>query len=277
MKVVMAGYSKTGTKSMAAALRLLGYKVYDFMDHFWYHYEDWMKIMERQSTVEDFRRMYQDVDALTGCPAFAFWEEILKAFPDAKVTSQNTLFAGIQTSTFAEVFVFKIKFISGCSDDSRGGKLVPEHCRPGEGAGELLQVPTHANSHTDWEKILQVLQGSRMRRKTNYWCTASRRDGDRYVLSLARTFLACPSHTPTLEESTSKILWKCIRPSTGWSESGGGFSSSSPRWDSTRATRSTAMAGWGKPPISSLTLHEEDFLVFISLFLKTASIHFVHG
>ncbi|XP_076812340.1 uncharacterized protein LOC143459192 isoform X2 [Clavelina lepadiformis] len=85
MKVVMAGYSKTGTKSMAAALRLLGYKVYDFMDHFWYHYEDWMKIMERQSTVEDFRRMYQDVDALTGCPAFAFWEEILKAFPDAKV------------------------------------------------------------------------------------------------------------------------------------------------------------------------------------------------
>ena len=34
MKVIVAGFSKTGTKSMCAALRELGYKVYDVEEHF---------------------------------------------------------------------------------------------------------------------------------------------------------------------------------------------------------------------------------------------------
>ncbi|CAK8690871.1 uncharacterized protein LOC143450106 [Clavelina lepadiformis] len=85
MKVILAGYSKTGTKSIAAALRQLGYQVYDFMDHFWYHYDDWIRIMQKGPNVEDFQRMYKDVDALTGAPIYIFWEEIHKAFPDAKI------------------------------------------------------------------------------------------------------------------------------------------------------------------------------------------------
>ncbi|XP_076807209.1 uncharacterized protein LOC143450517 [Clavelina lepadiformis] len=85
MKVILAGYSKTGTKSIAAALRQLGYQVYDFMDHFWYHYDDWIKIMQKGASTEDFQRMYKDVDALTGAPIYIFWEEIHKAFPDAKI------------------------------------------------------------------------------------------------------------------------------------------------------------------------------------------------
>ena len=30
--------------------------------------------------------MYKDVDAVVDAPAFYFWEEIHKAFPDAKVS-----------------------------------------------------------------------------------------------------------------------------------------------------------------------------------------------
>ncbi|CAK8679951.1 unnamed protein product [Clavelina lepadiformis] len=86
MKVIVAGYSKTGTKSMVVALNQLGYNVYDFFDHFWYHGDKWEKLLSnRGGSIEDFKEMYQSVDAVTDCPPNIFWEEILQAFPDAKV------------------------------------------------------------------------------------------------------------------------------------------------------------------------------------------------
>ncbi|XP_076801702.1 uncharacterized protein LOC143446098 [Clavelina lepadiformis] len=85
MKVILAGFSKTGTKSMAVALRELGFIVYDYMDHFWYHDKEWERIFEKGATDEDFRQMYDGVDAVTGAPVFYVWEEIHHAFPDAKI------------------------------------------------------------------------------------------------------------------------------------------------------------------------------------------------
>ncbi|CAK8677519.1 unnamed protein product [Clavelina lepadiformis] len=93
MKIIVAGYSKTGTKSMVLALSELGYNVYDFFDHFWYHGDQWARIYSSGSggTIEDFKKMYQSVDAVTDAPPYMFWEEILQAFPDAKVilTTRN--------------------------------------------------------------------------------------------------------------------------------------------------------------------------------------------
>ncbi|XP_076802323.1 uncharacterized protein LOC143446542 [Clavelina lepadiformis] len=85
MKVILAAYSKTGTKSMAAALRELGLVVYDYMDHFWYHDKEWKRIFEKGATDEDFRQMYDAVDAITAVPIFHLWEGIHHAFPDAKI------------------------------------------------------------------------------------------------------------------------------------------------------------------------------------------------
>jgi len=85
MKVILAGLSKTGTKSMAAALRVLGYSVYDVTENFSMLGREWLKVMEEGGTVEDFRRMYESVDATGDIPAAHYWEEILEAFPDAKV------------------------------------------------------------------------------------------------------------------------------------------------------------------------------------------------
>ncbi|CAK8693108.1 unnamed protein product [Clavelina lepadiformis] len=85
MKVIVAGFSKTGTKTIAAALMDLDYKVYDFMDHFWYHGEDWLKIFRGQGSMDDFKRMYDDVDAVVDTPAFLYWDTILEAFPDSKI------------------------------------------------------------------------------------------------------------------------------------------------------------------------------------------------
>lgn len=85
MKIIYAGYSKCGTKTMNAALTELGYNVYDYMENIAYLHDDWMKIFKHGGSVEDFRRMYEDVDAVTDAPCYFFWEEILEAFPDAKI------------------------------------------------------------------------------------------------------------------------------------------------------------------------------------------------
>jgi len=85
MKVLLAGMSKTGTKSMAVALRELGYDVYDYLENYMYLGKDWEKIFRDGGSTDDFRRMYENVDAVVDVPAFAYWDEILKAFPDTKV------------------------------------------------------------------------------------------------------------------------------------------------------------------------------------------------
>ncbi|XP_078489206.1 uncharacterized protein LOC100184759 [Ciona intestinalis] len=86
MKVICAGFPKTGTKTMYAALRELGYSVYDFDENFWFLRRDWMKILSGQSEdPELWREMYSDVDAVTDLPASFFWREIHRAFPDAKI------------------------------------------------------------------------------------------------------------------------------------------------------------------------------------------------
>lgn len=85
MKVIVASYAKTGTKSIHAALEELGYSVYDYPENWHYHNEEWLRILEEGGTVEDFKKMYKDVDAVMDMPAFYFWEEISLAFPEAKV------------------------------------------------------------------------------------------------------------------------------------------------------------------------------------------------
>nr|XP_039273486.1 uncharacterized protein LOC120347534 [Styela clava] len=85
MKVLVVGFSKTGTKTMNSALRILGYSIYDYEDNFYYLRNDWIKILTKGGTKEDFYRMYKNVDASMDIPVVIFWEEILEAFPDCKL------------------------------------------------------------------------------------------------------------------------------------------------------------------------------------------------
>jgi len=85
MKVILAGLPKTGTKTMTFALRELGYTVYDLMEHYQYHREEWLKILTKGGSSSDFMEMYENVDVVADLPACGLWQEILKAFPDAKV------------------------------------------------------------------------------------------------------------------------------------------------------------------------------------------------
>jgi len=87
MKVICAGLPKTGTKSLASALRTLGYNVHDIEEHWKYHLDEYLQALEdlEGKHMPDFAAMYADVDAVTDTPACYFWKEIFDAFPDAKV------------------------------------------------------------------------------------------------------------------------------------------------------------------------------------------------
>lgn len=85
MKVLVAGYPKTGTKTMSAALSRLGYEVCDVFDNYHTKQDDWTRIIKDGWTVDDFKRMYEGVDAVVDAPACYFWEELYRAFPEAKI------------------------------------------------------------------------------------------------------------------------------------------------------------------------------------------------
>ncbi|XP_078361757.1 uncharacterized protein LOC144646106 [Oculina patagonica] len=84
MKVICAGLSKTGTKSLAKALRILGLKVYDYPEHRDFHMDEWLDVYCEGKSL-DFTSIYKDVDAVTDVPTAFWFQEIYEAFPDAKV------------------------------------------------------------------------------------------------------------------------------------------------------------------------------------------------
>ena len=91
MKVIFAGFSKCGTKSMAAALTELGYSVHDFAENYEDFADEWMQVFDGGETREIFYEMYKDIDAVTDLPCCFYWKEIHEAFPDAKVKLSSKL------------------------------------------------------------------------------------------------------------------------------------------------------------------------------------------
>ena len=84
MKVICAGLSKTGTTCLAKALQVLGYNVYDFREHYKFHYQQWLDSFETDRH-PNFKEIYQGVDAVTDIPQAFWFEEISADFPEAKV------------------------------------------------------------------------------------------------------------------------------------------------------------------------------------------------
>ena len=119
MKVIVASFSKCGTKTMAAALRQLGLVVYDFLENYEFLGRHWNEILEHGGSPELFRRMYEGVDAVTDVPCCLFWEELLQAFPEAKVRKEEggegglllELNLSLRSFPFSNNFIHFIYFI----------------------------------------------------------------------------------------------------------------------------------------------------------------------
>ena len=84
MKVICAGLAKTGTTSLAKALQVLGYNVYDFKEHYEFHLQQWLDSFETDRH-PNFKEIYQGVDAVTDVPPAFWFAEISATFPEAKV------------------------------------------------------------------------------------------------------------------------------------------------------------------------------------------------
>ena len=86
MKVIYAGFPKCGTTTISEVLKTLGYTCQDITESYTENYQGWIDVMQgRCCGVEEFRKMFKDVEAVTDTPACFYWKEILEAFPDAKV------------------------------------------------------------------------------------------------------------------------------------------------------------------------------------------------
>ncbi len=77
MKIIGAGLSRTGTKSLAHALRLLGYRTLHF------DRTRLTDIVEGRAAEPDFHR-YDDLDAVLDLPAAWYFEELLAAYPESR-------------------------------------------------------------------------------------------------------------------------------------------------------------------------------------------------
>ena len=84
MKIICAGYAKTGTKSITNALRYLGFTVFDWEEQTFDFLDHWVDVFQN-GTKPDFRAVYQNADVCVDMPGTFFYEEILEAFPDCKV------------------------------------------------------------------------------------------------------------------------------------------------------------------------------------------------
>ena len=111
MKVICAGLSKTGTSSMAKALQILGFSVFDCYEHLVIHHDEWASVY-RHGKMPDFLSMYQNVDAITDLPVALWYEEIHKTFPDAKVilsvrdSEEVWVKSWVQQTTFFSILGF---------------------------------------------------------------------------------------------------------------------------------------------------------------------------
>ena len=83
MKIICAGYPKTGTKTCSTALRQLGYKVADYLETTEYLSHIWLKYLEGNASIEQVLEEYKKYgfDANQDGPGNFKWEELYRASP----------------------------------------------------------------------------------------------------------------------------------------------------------------------------------------------------
>ncbi|KAL5362407.1 P-loop containing nucleoside triphosphate hydrolase protein [Aspergillus floccosus] len=87
LKIIGAGYPRTGTLSLCEALETLGYNCHH-MDKIFLDESQDPGIFTRAYTTKsppDWDEVYRNYDAAVDCPSMAFWEDLFQKYADAKV------------------------------------------------------------------------------------------------------------------------------------------------------------------------------------------------
>jgi Sulfotransferase domain len=86
MQVIGAGFGRTGTMSMQAALELLGYRSYHMKEitEAPGHLQAWHEFVSGRARM-DWKTLFESYEATVDFPACIYYRELLQEFPDAKV------------------------------------------------------------------------------------------------------------------------------------------------------------------------------------------------
>jgi len=86
MKVIGAGFPRTGTSSMQAALKTLGYPCYHMKEvpRERGHLDAWHEFMTGQAPM-DWHALFRKFEATVDTPGCLYYKELMEAFPNAKV------------------------------------------------------------------------------------------------------------------------------------------------------------------------------------------------
>ncbi len=87
LKVIGAGFGRTGTLSLKLALEQLGfgpsYHMYELFNHHPDHIHQWDDA--HQGRVVDWDTLYADYNATVDWPSCNFWKELSEYYPEAKI------------------------------------------------------------------------------------------------------------------------------------------------------------------------------------------------
>jgi hypothetical protein len=86
MQVIGAGFGRTGTMSMQAALELLGYRCYHMKEITEHpgHLKAWHDFVSGAAPM-DWKTLFERYEATVDFPACIYYRELLREFPNAKV------------------------------------------------------------------------------------------------------------------------------------------------------------------------------------------------
>jgi len=106
MKIICAGFPKTGTKSMALALRDLGYSVHDFEEHLEENLDNYVNFFEGYTDSKLLMEKYRDVDVVVDQPACTMWNTFFIHYPDAKVILMERESAEVWCESYRKMLEF---------------------------------------------------------------------------------------------------------------------------------------------------------------------------
>jgi hypothetical protein len=147
MKVIGAGFGRTGTSSLQAALEeLLGGKCYHMKDIMMYpaQLKMWHEFALGKTPAMDWDCLFAGYAASVDCPACIYYKEIMEIFPKAKIIltvrdsqawwkSFNRLMSLVDKARLLRFFIPKLRKLSQFADkiiieNVFGGRMEKENC-----------------------------------------------------------------------------------------------------------------------------------------------------
>jgi hypothetical protein len=147
MKVIGAGFARTGTSSLQAALEeLLGEKCYHMKDIMMYpaQLKMWHDFALGKTPAMDWELLFAGYAASVDCPACIYYKEIMEIFPEAKIIltvrdsqawwkSFNRLMSLVDKARLLRFFIPKLRKLSRFADkiiieNVFGGRMEKENC-----------------------------------------------------------------------------------------------------------------------------------------------------